>query len=137
MRPRKPKHLKLISGTDQPCRRKPDEDVGAPVLEDVPQPPDWLPNAHATREFKRLAPIAMRLGRLTEANVSAFALLCSVHGKIVQLLNAGEMPTGFLFSQYRAFASDFGLQSVISAIPRKIGSEPEKKGRFDRFKQPD
>lgn len=130
--PRKPHHLKVISGSRQPDAV--DADIGAHALEGMPDPPDWLPNAHAVKEFKRLGAIALRLGRLTDANLSAFAMLCSVHGKIVQLLAAGETPTGFLLSQYRALINDFGFISVTSAKPRKVGSEPEKKNRFDRLK---
>lgn len=136
-RRRTPNHLKLITGTDQPCRMDPDEDVGAHALEELPDAPDWLPNAHATKEWNRLGKIALRLGRLTEANQMTFAHLCALHGKLVQLWSAGQEPTGFLLSQYRTLTNDFGLTSATSASARKIGSDPEKKGRFDRFKKPD
>src|SRR5262249_55214772 len=134
-RPRKPNHVKVIQGTDQPCRMMPDEDVGAPALERLPDPPDWLPNAHAVREFRRLGAIAVRLGRLTEANLSLFAHLCALHGRIAQLWHGGAQPRGTLIRQYRAFGADLGLSSVIGAIATRIGSEPAK--RFDRFRRKD
>lgn len=115
----------------------PDEDVGFHALEHLPDPPDWLPNAHAVREFKRLGAIALRLGRLTEANFMVFAHMCSLHGKLVQLWSAGQEPTGYLFSQYITLTNAFGLIGATSASARKVASEPAKKSRFDRFKKPD
>ena len=84
-----------------------------------------------------MAPVLMRMGKLTEANVDTFAQLCALRGKLVQLWNAGETPTGYLISQYRGLVNDFGLISVVSASARKIAAEPEKKSRFDRFKSPE
>lgn len=133
--PRKPRHLRVITGSRQPDR--PDDDIGAHAFEELPDPPTWLANSHAMVEYKRLGAILLRLGRLTEANISVFGVYCTVHGKIVQLTAAGETPTGFLLSQYRALANDFGLITGTSASARKIAAEPEKKSRFDRFKPTD
>ena len=55
--PRKPSSLKVIAGTDQPCRALPKDAPVLPTISDVPKPPDWLPNAHAVKEWQRLAPI--------------------------------------------------------------------------------
>jgi phage terminase small subunit len=54
--PRKPAHLKVVAGTDRPDRALPSS-VDLPLVEAVPEPPDWLPNAHAVKEWKRLAPL--------------------------------------------------------------------------------
>lgn len=64
--PRKPPQLKAVSGT----ARK-DRDIGAavdlPLVSSVPEAPDWLPNAHAVKEWDRLAPILTANKLLTEA----------------------------------------------------------------------
>ncbi|MFH7391160.1 hypothetical protein, partial [Pseudomonas syringae group genomosp. 7] len=55
-RPRKPTALKVVAGTDRPDR----EAAAAaelPLVPDVPPAPDWMPNAHARKEWERLAPI--------------------------------------------------------------------------------
>lgn len=72
----------------------------------------WLPNAHAVKEWDRLAPILANAGLLTEGGLSALALMCAIHGKNVQLFTAGETPTGHMVAQYRNLANDFGLTPV-------------------------
>lgn len=123
--PRKPKALKVVAGTVQPCR---DEDpaVDLPTISEVPPPPSWLPNAHAVKEWNRLAPILVANRLLTEAGLSAFGMLCSLHGKLVQLWAAGEAPVASMVSQYRNLINDFGLTPVAQGKVRPIGEEPAK-----------
>lgn len=109
--PRKPRHLKVIAGTDQACRRPP-ESVELPLVSDIPAPPDWLPNAHSVSEWNRLAAILHANRILTEASLSAFAMLCAQHGKILQMYAAGQMPPSAMLAQYRALANDFALTPV-------------------------
>jgi len=120
-RPPKPDHLKVIAGTDQPCRMGGDNVVELPLVDGVPEAPSWLPNAHATKEWNRLAPVLVGAGLLTEGGLSALGNLCALHGKLVQLWAAGESPTGHLLAQYRALVNDFGLtpvaQGKVKAAP--------------------
>jgi len=120
--PRKPGHLKVIAGTDQPCRRAPDP-VDLPLLDELPQTLDWLPNAHAVREFERLAAILFNNRLLTEGGLMALGHLCALHGKLVQLWTAGESPTGHMLAQYRALVNDFGLTPVAQGKVRAGGKE--------------
>ena len=64
--PRKPTSLKVVAGTDRPCRRPESAPVEIPALDHIPDPPDWLPNAHAVNEWQRLAPILTANKLLTE-----------------------------------------------------------------------
>lgn len=130
-RARKPVALKVISGTDQPCRRPEIPPVDFALASEVPAPPDWLPNAHAIKEWHRLAPILCQVGLLTEAGTSALAMLCSLHGKIVQLYAAGEAPTGHMVAQYRALTNDFGLTPVAQGKVKPVGQK-EEGNRFAR-----
>jgi phage terminase small subunit len=118
-------HLKIISGTDRNGTRLSTPPVEFPHLEDVPTPPDWLPNAHAVAEWKRLAPILVVNKMLAEADLSAFAHLCAVHGKLVQLWSAGEAPTGHLLNQYNSLASAFGISPAWRAKVKPIGAKNE------------
>ena len=132
--PRKPRALKIISGTDQPSRRV--ESVDLPLVDGVPRAPDWLPNAHATREWDRLAPILCAVGLMTEAGTAALGHLCALHGKLVQLWAAGESPTGHMLAQYRALVNDFGLTPVAQGKVKPLGTQ-EKGNRFaERGKRP-
>ena len=123
--PKKPRALKVVAGTVQPCRdEKPA--VELPTISEVPAPLDWLPNAHAVKEWERLAPILVANKLLTEAGLSAFGHMCALHGKIVQLYAAGESPHASMVSQHRGLINDFGLTPVAQGKVRPAGEGPAK-----------
>lgn len=116
-----------------------DTDLSLSALDKVPNPPDWLPNAHAVKEWKRLAKELVANKRLTEANLSGLGHLCSLHGKIVQLWAAGECPTGFLMSQYRSMINDYCITPAASSrtkpvLPNK--NAPDRTNPFSRNGRP-
>lgn len=121
---KKPNSLKVIGGTDRPDRA-PVSHVELPLVAEMPDPPDWLPNSHAKKEWKRLAPILIANKLLTEGGLSAFGMLCSLHGKLVQLWSAGESPTGHMVAQYRNMINDFGLTPVAQGKVKSVGKETE------------
>lgn len=128
--PKKATTLKSISGTKQPCRAAPPPSVELPVLDKVPAPPDWLPNAHAVKEWNRLAPILTANKLLTEGGLSALAHLCAMHGKIVQLYAAGEAPTASMASTLQSMINDFGLTPVAQGKVKMNGGEEKKGNKF-------
>lgn len=121
--PRKPTVLKAISGTKQPCREPASPAVELDLVKSCPSAPDWLPNAHAVKEWNRLAPILTNARLLTEGGVSAFGMLCSLHGKLVQLFAAGETPNASMVGSYRNLINDFGLTPVAQGKVRPIGEK--------------
>ncbi len=129
--PRKPSALKAISGTNQKCRAE-NKITEMPLVSAVPEAPDWLPNAHAIKEWNRLAPLLHANKLLTEAGLSALAVLCSLHGKIVQLFAAGESPTGHMVSQYRNLINDFGLTPVAQGKVKPIAEKDKTTNPFSR-----
>ncbi len=124
--PRKPTSLKVVAGTDRPDR-EPQQAVDLPLVSAVPSPPDWLPNAHATKEWERLAPILHANKLLTEAGLSALGQLCALHGNTVQMYAAGLAPVASMVSQLRGFLNDFGLTPVAQGKVRPSG-DAEKSG---------
>lgn len=124
--PRKPTSLKVVAGTDRPDRDPP-EAVDLPLVSGVPLAPDWLPNAHAIKEWDRLAPILHANKLLTEAGLSALGQLCALHGKTVQLYAAGEAPVASMVAQLRGLMNDFGLTPVAQGKVRSSG-EADKPG---------
>lgn len=128
--PRKPTSLKVVAGTDRPDRAPPPS-VELPLVDSVPLAPDWLPNAHAVREWERLAPILHANKLLTEAGLSTLAMLCALHGKVVQLYAAGESPTGHMLAQLRGLSNDFGLTPVAQGKVRP-SAEKDTGNRFAR-----
>lgn len=133
--PRKPTSLKVVAGTDRPDRAVAST-VELPLVDAIPEVPDWLPNAHAIKEWNRLAPILYANKLLTEAGTTTLGVLCSLFGKICQLYAAGESPTGHMVAQYRALANDFGLTPVAQGKVRASGETSKPGNRFAGRKQP-
>ena len=129
----KPRSLKVIAGTVQPCRDVPADGPRLPAIEDVPPAPDWLPNAHAVNEWNRLAPILTAHRLLTEAGTGSLAVLCALYGKIQQLFAAGESPTANMIGQYRALANDFGLTPIAQGKVRPAAEADAKGNRFSKY----
>lgn len=129
--PRKPRALKVVAGTDR-ADREPEVVVDLPLVDAVPDAPDWLPNPHAVKEWNRLAPILHANRLLTEAGTSALAMLCALHGKIVQLYAAGEAPLASMMAQYRGLINDFGLTPVAQGKVRPAGEERAAGNKFAR-----
>ncbi len=123
-RPRKPTNLKSISGTIRPHRERDQQPAVIPPMEQVPPAPDWLPNAYAVKEWRRLAAILTANRLLTEGMTSALGMLCALHGRLVQIWAAGATPQGSMIAIYRSMANDFGLPPVALGKMRPGGGEP-------------
>ena len=134
--PRKPTSLKVVAGTDQPCRRPESAPVDLPLVDRVPDAPDWLPNAHAVKEWQRLAPILTANKLLTEAGLSALGQLCALHGKVVQLYAAGEAPVASMVAQMRGLMNDFGLTPVAQGKVKAGGDETKAGNKFAGLAKP-
>ncbi|ENM0054908.1 P27 family phage terminase small subunit [Stenotrophomonas maltophilia] len=128
-RPRKPTALKVVAGTDRPDREAPAA-AELPLVSDVPPAPDWMPNAHARKEWERLAPILHANKLLTEAGLSALGQLCALHGKTVQLYAAGEAPVASMVAQLRGLMNDFGLTPVAQGKVKPNGDTAKTSNAF-------
>lgn len=126
--PRKPNHLKIISGTYRKCRAS--NEVEIELLDKLPPPLDWLPNAHAVKEWKRLAKILTANRLLAEADLSTLGHLCSLHGKLVQIYAAGQAPTASMISTLRGLQNDFGLSPITRGKVGGASSGPEEGNPF-------
>ena len=134
--PRKPTSLKVVACTDRPCRRPESAPVEIPALDHIPDPPDWLPNAHAVKEWQRLAPILTANKLLTEAGLSALGQLCALHGKVVQLYAADEAPVASMVAQLRGLMNDFGLTPVAQGKVKAGGDETKAGNKFAGLAKP-
>lgn len=132
--PRRPSNLKLISGTARTDREVP-ELVNLPLVADTPPAPDWLPNAHAVKEWDRLVKMLVANKLLAEADLGPLGHLCALHGKIVQLWTAGETPTGHLLAQFNTLSQAFGLSPAWRSKVKPIGDK-ESSNSFAKFKSP-
>lgn len=83
-------------------------------------------------EWRRLVPILTANRLLTEAGTSALAMLCAVHGKIVQVYAAGESPSGHLLAQCRGLSNGFGLTPVAQGNVKAAAGGAEVANPFAR-----
>lgn len=127
--PRKPSSLKIVAGTDRPDREA-SAAVDLPLVEDIPPAPDWLPNAHAIKEWDRLAPILHANKLLTEAGLSALGQLCALHGNVVQMYAAGLAPVASMVAQLRGLMNDFGLTPVAQGKVKPNGDTTKPGNKF-------
>src|SRR5689334_19926647 len=122
-RRRKATHLKLIAGTRQPCRDAPELLDAPAAMQQIPDAPEWLPNAHAINEWRRVAPILVANRMLTDAGLTVLGQYCALHGRIVELYAAKMNPTGHLLAQFRQMSGQLGLTNVKSTPAKPIGQE--------------
>lgn len=138
--PKKIFAFRMLEGTDTAKARRDaqEEESAAGALDvtpftEVPKPPQWLPNVHAVKEWKRLAPILVANKLLHEGNVGGFGQLCALHGKLTQLWAAGETPKPPLLLQYRQLINDYGLTPLAQArIKTGFTEASNKTNRFRR-----
>lgn len=128
--PKKPAALKVISGTNQPCRATSPPAVELPPVIDVPPPPKWLKNKHAIAEWKRLAPILTANKLLTEGGLSAFGHMCALHGAVTQMWMVDEIPTASMVSTLQSMINDFGLTPVAQGKVKPNGGEEKRGNKF-------
>lgn len=116
-RTRKPDHLKVISGTDQPCRIRGDSPEVS-LADGNDHPPEWLSTTHARKEWERLYRILTVNAMLSEAALGMLGMLCEIYGQLVDGASRRNQPTGFMVAQYRGLCSDLG---IAGSWRRKIG----------------
>ncbi len=78
-RPRKPDHLKLVSGTAQPSRMNPDAPVPSAAL---PDPPDWL-SERAAEWFRKTLGILSGMGIASADHVDMLSLAASRYDEVL------------------------------------------------------
>lgn len=122
--PRKPPALKVVAGTDR--RDRDVQTLDLPPVKSAPDPPSWMPNPHAITEWNRLVPILMANNLLTDADLSALAQACALHGKCVQLYAAGEAPTASMVGTLRNLLNDFGLTPVARGKVKPTDAAPKQ-----------
>jgi phage terminase small subunit len=118
----KPIEMKRIAGTIQPCRdaAKIEAMNSMSLLESLPDAPEWLPNAHAAKEWYNTGNIMIGYKMLTVGDLPALGQMCALHGKIVQLYSAGECPGASMIGALSAFYTSFGM-TPMSRVKVKVG----------------
>lgn len=112
-RKRKPDHLKLVSGTAQPCRMNPD----APrALDAVPEAPEWL-SERAAEIFRQLASI---IGAMGVASASDTAMLSMAASRLEEV----EICTAQIEDGGRFFTSNMTFDDEGRVTAQQIKGHP-------------
>ncbi len=112
---RKPRRMKLLNGTIQPCRDRAELEL-APV-QGPPEAPGFLDVA-AADEFDRVANLLHCAGVLTQADFSLLVTYAAAWGNLVKLWTGGIRPTPADLTAFRQLATELGLS------PRSRASLP-------------
>jgi len=149
---RRSEFSKLLAGTSRPDR-DPKSDPAARLTE-TPDAPDYLSD-NAKIQWYRVAPAAVALGTLSEADFAAFALLCETlataeearavvarDGFLVATENGGQKAHAAIKvletarNQARGLLADFGLtprgRQGVDVVPAP--AEPSEWDRFYEFR---
>jgi len=136
----RPTNIKALSGTLRPDRdaAKAEALENIPILDTLPPAPDWLPNAHALKEWDSIGRTLLNFKLLTVADLPALGQMCALHGKIVQLYAAGESPNASMISSLMAFYVGFGMTPMsrskikVAALEKPSGNKFAKNGTRDK-----
>ena len=127
-RPKKPQELKVITGTDQPCRRADPLVIDGEVYTELPVCPVDFEHDAARAEWDRLGPVLVRCKMLNAGNLSAFALMC-------QDFAGALMHDDKAASRYQKWVSDFGLTPASRGRVKTQTASDEKPKGFNKFQR--
>lgn len=112
-RKRVPDHLKIVSGTAQPCRMNPDAPVAASGL---PVPPEWL-SARAAEIFAGLVSVLDEMGIASASDTAALAMAAS-------RLEEVEICTAIVEDGGRTFLSSIEYDDQGRVVKQQIRGHP-------------
>ena len=128
----KPNSLKIISGSKHVSSVP---TVELPLLNEVPNPPEWLKLPEAIELFKYWAPIMVASGTLTVGGVPGLAVMCNLGGTLADESKRGVKSSAADVGQFRYYQNDFGLTPVAQGrlkIPEKQKGDGNKFGKFTK-----
>jgi phage terminase small subunit len=119
-RPRKPRALKILKGTLQKCRDRPEPEFPL-VTSDGLEPPDWLVDPEAVRFWKWMAGLLTNSHVLTEPDQVALGHLANLHADCVQLYRAKRAPSVGQLGHLRIYLTEFGMTPASRSKARPVG----------------
>lgn len=119
----KPPELKVVAGTDQPCRRR---DRVVPVLEGAAGRPAWLKGRVARIWDDKVAIYAAR-GQSVVGCESALAQYCALEATLIDQFTKRLTPPTSQINAYRSFAAEF-----FDTPASQIGA-PSNKPKASKF----
>jgi len=116
---RKPHVLKVLQGTDQPCRRRPEPEFPVATNGD---PPEWLNDPEAVKEWRRIVGLLMPTRVLTEGDLTILGHMCNLHADCVASWGSKkDRPTAAYLTQLRVMYEAFGLTPASRSKAGTVG----------------
>lgn len=127
--PRKkdPDNVKQLRATERPDRMNPDA-VDFESVEQKPDAPSYL-DVRAKGYWDRIVPILISKRVLSVADLEALEVMCSLYGKVRQMVEAGVDISSALVTQLRLYQAEFGL-TPVSRTKIAQGSDKPKNNPF-------
>lgn len=122
--------LRELAGTNRPDRDPVDTPSPGQIITLMPPSPVWMLDRWALDEWRRLGPILLRAGLLTQGNIHAFAQLCATHGALASTYERGGVPVASSVSQYIKLVGEFGL---TPASARRVTAPDPAGNKGNRF----
>ena len=138
---KKPSNLKVLHGTDQPCRTN--ENEPKPKSATVGKAPSGM-DTYARKAWERLVPVLEPLEMLTEADIETFTILCNAYGRYersirrlkkvekqvdhledIDVIRKAEVSVEKAEQAYRMLAIEFGL-SPASRSRISVGTKAKE-----------
>ena len=147
---RKPVKLKILHGTDQPCRRKTEAKVNDDLPLRVP-PPEYL-NPSGRKKWNELVRLLRKKGILEKTDLGSLEACCAAYDEMVECQLAIKKYGGIVeytdgktsqqvpllsarnraMEVYKKFMSEFGL-SPASRAKLGLGGEEPKESEFEKL----
>ena len=124
----KPPELKVVSGTDQPCRRR--EPAVAPIAGE-PVKPSWLKGQAAKLWLEKVATYRAR-GQAIAGCESALAQYCALEAALIAQYRKRDTPPVAQVNAFRILAAEFYDTPASQVLPSKT---PGKGGKFAKNMQ--
>ncbi|MCO6178817.1 hypothetical protein [Ciceribacter sp. RN22] len=119
----KPPELKIVSGTDQPCRRR--EPAVAPIPGEAIKP-SWLKGRAAKLWAEKVAIYRAR-GQAIVGCESALAQYCAIEASLIEQYRKGITPPVAQVNSFRIYAAEFYDTPASQVLPSKT---PGRGGKF-------
>lgn len=130
-RPKPPNKVLELRGEKNKDRFLPDG-VKVDKFDDIPDAPDWL-GGRALNLFKHYCGLLVPLNILSPNDINSLAMFCKLEAKMIMLWQADETPSMSMYTQYKQFASDFGL-TILSREKMKGPGETKSNNKYAKTK---
>ena len=121
---RVPDAVKVLTGTDQPCRMHPEPDY--PKAKELVAP-DWLESPEAVEEWNRLTPMMTGARTISEGDLTILGHMCNLHGVCVAMWRESRsMPTAAMLTQLRMMYAEFGLTPASRSKAAQLESDAKE-----------